>query len=480
MHRTFTRPKSALILLLMMALLVYHHDGVKSASESGDPHRPAQTTWTSVTAIDVYSTVLPIIAAAYPDLVDADDLNAKAQVAGWTLSPDGTTLFILFDLRNGEREMQSCLYTLTDQAVVCRPHEAPTDLRDLPEGRLAWSPDGSHIVTHGDWILLADDPDLHLIEIDSGVVSNITNDGYDGNVFGSGEDAFFVDYAPFWAADSQSIYFFRLDRPSEALWDMQLMNIRLNSGEASVVADLSGVIDGATFAYPLQVAVSPDGQRVVILSSDMRDDEIGLSVYSVGLTTGITELWVSRETIYQLVVPTWSEDPRVYGRDVLWSADGRFVVVALDYEMRYDFAAQYAELLPMNYLIIEAASRQVRPLVDVSQFPDLETYNSMGGYFTFSPVLGLLTPDGQLVYATTEFSQEDSRPLTFWSVPLTLDAAAVQLSTLEVSTGFLSGRNPLQDRILGTIASNGVAMVQSGAAPELQSAYLLQFASPAE
>lgn len=472
---TLSRLKSALFILLLMTLLVYHHDRVRSASESSDPNRPAQATWTSVTALDVYSTVLPIIGTAYPDLVDAEDLDDKAQVTGWTLSPDGTTLFILFEQRNGQRDMQSCLYTIADQSVVCRPYAAPVPQRDFPEGRLAWAPDGSHIVTHGDWIVLANDPDLHLIEVDSGVVRNITDDDYDGNVFGSGEEAFFIDYAPFWAPDSQSIYFFRLDRPSEALWDMQLMNIRLDNGEATVVANLSGMIDGATFAYPQQVALSPDGQRVVILSSNMRDDEIGLSVYNVDLTTGITELWVSRETIYQLVVPTWSEDPRVYGRDVTWSADGRFVVVALDYEMRYDFGAQYLELLPMNYLIIEAASGQVRPLVDVGQFPDIETYNSMGGFFAYSPMVGLLTPDGQLVYATTEFSQDDIRPLTFWSVPLTLDADPVQLSTLEVSAGLLSGRNPLQDRMLGTIAPNGVAMVQSNAAPESISAYLLQF-----
>lgn len=129
----------------------------------------------------------------------------------------------------------------------------------------------------------------------------------------------------------------------------------------------------------------------------------------------------------------------------------------------------------MNYLIIDAASGQVQPLVDMGQFSDLETYNSMGGYFTFSPVLGLLASDGQLVYATTEFSQDDIRPLTFGSVPLTLDAAPVQLSTIEVSFGLLSLSDPLQDRILGTIAPNGMAMVQSNAAPESHSAYLLQF-----
>ncbi len=475
MPRAFTPLKSVLFPLLTLTLFTASYSPVRSASEPSNPNRPAQTTWTSVTAIDVYSTILPMIGAAYPDLVDANDLNAKARVTGWTLSPDGTTLFILFEQRNGERDMQSCLYTIADQSVVCRPYEAPVPQRDFPEGRLAWAPDGRHIVTHGDWIVLADDPDLHLIEVGSGVVSNITDDGYEGNVFGSDEEAFFIDYAPFWAPDSQSIYFFRIARPSENLWDTQLMNLRLDSEEATVVADLSGVIDGATFAYPLQVAMSPDGQRVVILSSNMRDDEIGLSVYSVDLTTGIAELWVSRETIYPLVVPTWSEDPRVYGRDVVWSADGRFVVVALDYEMRYDFGAQYEELLPMNYLIIEAASGQVRPLVDISQFPDIETYNSMGGFFAHSPMLGLLTPDGQLVYATTENSQNDTRPLTFWSVPLTLDADPVQLSTIEVSFGLLSGKNALQDRMLGTIASNGVAMVQSNAAPDAQSAYLLQF-----
>ncbi|MBZ0315027.1 MAG: DPP IV N-terminal domain-containing protein [Anaerolineae bacterium] len=473
---TFTRLKSALFILLIMTLLVYNHDRVRSASESSDPLRPAQTTWTSVTAIDVYSTVLPIVGATYPDLVDADDLSDKARVTGWTLSPDGTTLFILFNLRNGERDMQSCLYTIADQSVVCRPYEAPAPQRDFPEGRLAWSPDGSHIVTHGDWIVLADDPDLHLIEVGSGVVSNITDDGYEDNVFGAGEEAFFIDYAPFWAADSQSIYFFRLDRPSEALWDMQLMNLRLDSGEATVVADLSGVIDGATFAYPQQVALSPDGQRVVILSSNMRDDKIGLSVYNVDLTTGIAELWVSRETIYRLVVPIWSEDPRVYGRDVLWSADGRFVVVALDYAIRGEFSTAYAELLPLNYLIIEAASGEVRPLVDIGQFPDMETYNNLGGYFKFSPVLGLLTPDGQLIYATVENTQRGIRPATFWSVPLTLDADPVQLSTVDLSVGFLSSNDIFQDRFLGMIARNGVAMVQSDAAAESQSAYLLQLA----
>lgn len=477
MPHTRTRLKliPLLMAILLVALLTVTRGKAKSASESSNPNHPAQTTWTSVTAIDVYSTVLPIVGAAYPDLVDVDDLSAKAEVSGWTLSPDGTTLFILFEQRNGQREMQSCLYTLADQSVVCRPYVSSVRQRDLLEGRLAWSPDDSHIVTHGDWFILPDDPDLSLIDVGSGVVNNITDDGYEDTVYSRGDEAYFIDYAPFWAHDSQSVYFFRITRPGERDWAVQLMNIPLNSAEVTMVVDLSGVVEGLTFPYPLNVALSPDGEQVVILSSHTTDISIGLNIYRVNLTTGNTELWLSRDTIYQAVVPSWSEDPWVFAHDVVWSADGRFVVVGLDYAVRYEFSTSYEELLPMNYLIIEAASGQVRPLVDIGQFPDMETYNSMGGYFAYSPVLGLLTPDSQLVYATTENSRDNTRPLTFWSVPLTLDAAPVQLSTVEVSPRFLSGGHTLQDRLLGTIAPNGMAMVQSNARPESTSAYLLQF-----
>ncbi|GIK64897.1 MAG: hypothetical protein BroJett018_26910 [Chloroflexota bacterium] len=450
-----------------------------TSSDSGGVSSPAPTAWKSVTTTELYSMLVPKIAAAYPDLMGTEDSEERGYINSWTLSPDGAKLFMLLNVRDADPEMNTCLYTLADEALVCRPFQSPVRLRDLPEGRVAWAPDNDHIITHYDWMIYADDPDLILLETSTGLGVVVTEDRYYGSLHNNDDESFFMDYAPFWAPDSQSIYFFRVALPVEDAWGdhLQLMNIKLDGAETTLVADLSGVIEGHTFGNPQHVAVSPDGKQVVIATSDVSQQPRPANIWRVDLTTGKAEIWVSNETITQALVPTWSEDPGFYPQDVIWTADGRYVVVAFDSQMRQAYASRLDEVPPANYLIIEAASGQTKALVDVSQFPDQATYANLGGFYQFAPLFGLLTSDSQLIYATSEQGEGDTRTTTLWSVPLTLDAEPVKLATLDLASRFLADpRSSLGDRRLGTIAANGVAFVQSARPGIPDGAYLLQFA----
>lgn len=449
-----------------------------TSSNSGGVSSPAPTAWKSVTASELYSAVVPTIAAAYPDLMSLDEADRKGNITGWTLSPDGTKLFILLDVADADPDMNTCLYTVSEKSVVCHPYQSPARLRDLPEGLLAWSLDNNHLVTHYNWMMYFDDPDIILLESSTGLGVVVTEDRYYGNISNSDDEPFFMDYAPFWALDSQSIYFFRVALPVEDAWGdhLQLMNIKLDGGETTLVANLSGVIEGHTFGFPQHVAISPDGKQVVIAASSIGEHPIVTNIWRVDLTTGKADIWVANETILQALVPTWSEDPGFYGQDVIWSADGRYVVVALDSQKRQAYASRLDEVPPVNYLIIETASGQAKALTDISQFPDQATYAKLGGFYKFSPVFGLLTSDSRLIYATFEQGEGDTRVTTLWSVPLALDAEPVKFTTLDLSIRFLSEpRSSLGDRRLGTITTNGVAFVQSARPNNPDGAYLLQF-----
>ncbi len=434
--------------------------------------------YTSVSATDVYELITAKIAATYPDLTETDDADFHIRLTGLTLSPDGTKLLVLLEKRADEDSTYTCLYLLTDESLNCRPYVSPARLGTILDALVAWAPDNNHLVTHYEWMMFGDDPDLMLIEADSGTGVTITEDGYFGNYFGDADEAFNMDYAPFWAPDSQSVYFFRVARPTEDYWGdhVQLMNIKLDGAAITTVADLSGKLDGATFGQPTDVALSPDGKEAVIVTNLYGGQEQPLNIWRVNLTSGEAELWLPYETLLKVAAPAWSEDPGLFGVDIVWSADGRYVVVSLESQMHQMFSSTPDQSPPLTYLVIDAASGEVRASVDMSQFASAEAYGAMGGFRKFSPVMGMVSPDGQLIYATVESGQGDTRPITFWSAPLALDADAVQIATLDLSTRLLfsEGRVSL-DTVLGKVAPNGVALVQLPSPPQPGGVYLLQF-----
>lgn len=435
--------------------------------------------WTSVTAIDV-STALPAqIAAAYPELAKTDDSGAtvlNGRPIGWALSPDGTKLLVILEVNDAATENYTCLYTLADEALVCHPYvSTQARLTDMPEGLLVWAPDNDHLVTHYNWMRYADDPDLILLEASTGLGVVVTEDRYYGNVMGRDSDAFAMDYAPFWAPDSRSIYFFRVSRPVENWADhVQLYNVVLDGGATTLVADLAGQINGATFGYPSHVAASPDGKQAVIVSNNFGDGNT-VNIWRVDLTTGKAEVWVNQAALYQALVPTWMDDPGLYGLDVAWSADGKYVVVSFTYQILGAGISDLARVPPLNEVIIEAATGQLHTLVDVASLTSADVYQTQGGFNGLSPQFCLLTPDGQtVIYATTAVTEGSTLTTMFWSVPIARNAAPVQLTTLDLPR-LLMGRSDITDRMLGTLAPNGVALVQGPAPFRAGAVTLLQF-----
>ncbi len=469
-----------LVLILALGVAACGGDDQKEADKStSNGSSTSSEPYKTVTATDAFELITAKIAATYPDLTETDDTDFNINLTGLTLSPDGTKLLAFLEKRADEVSNHTCLYLLADESLNCRPYMSSlARVRSWLDSLIAWAPDNNHLVTHTEWMMFADDPDLILVEADSGTGVTITEDGYFGNIFGDTDEAFNMDYAPFWAPDSQSVYFFRVARPTEDYWGdhVQLMNIKLDGGAITTVADLSGKLNGPTFGQPTDVALSPDGKEIVIVTNNFGGEENPLNIWRVNLTSGEAELWLDYQALLKAATPTWSEDPTLFGLDIVWSADGRYVVVSLESQMHLAYSSNLDEVPPLTYLVIDAESGAVRSLVDMSQFATAEAYAEMGGFMKFSPIMGMVSPDGQLIYATVESGEGDTRPITFWSAPLTLDADAVEIATLDLATRLLSSQGRLgHDTVLGKVAPNGAALVQLPMPPQPGGVYLLQF-----
>lgn len=422
-----------------------------------------------VRAIPILATVLPKIAAAYPDLGPAEDISDPLYVG---LDPTGTRFVVMV---NKGLTLYPCVYTLADDAIACFPYEASGRPLPIDEGLAAWSPDGTALVYHSDWARDYQDTDLMLWDIATGAQVVLTEDHYEGVMFPSDATPHSEDYAPFWSPDSQWVYYFSFNAGAED-WQNQLLVQRIprTGGTPELVADLSGQVPNREFFYPKHVAVSPDGQTAVVVTNSY-DLPPQVNLWQVNLATGEAVLWIDHAALYAATIPAWIEDPGLLGQEVLWSADGQTVILTLGYVAARLYSTAYTDLPPLNYALIDVATGTVRGIVDVAQWNDAASFNAQGGFQQFSPRFGLLTPDGQsLIYATFTLppQPDDSLAVTFWSASLSAAAAPTELATLELPADVrLQGRK-LTDRDLTQIAANGLALVQSD---HPNSVYLFEF-----
>ncbi len=138
-----------------------------------------------------------------------------------TLSPDGQWIAGI-DMDNA-----FCVWELATGDATC----AGADL-DIDRETIRWAPDSTAVAfSHGP-LEYAQDTDIFVFERETGVLTNLTDDGYEGTSFSPEIDALPVDLYPNWSADSQTLTFIRCDvATTDRLFTTELVSIPRAGGE---------------------------------------------------------------------------------------------------------------------------------------------------------------------------------------------------------------------------------------------------------
>jgi Tol biopolymer transport system component len=153
------------------------------------------------------------------------------------LSPDGRSLAVTDD---GIDEL--CVY---DVATLARGACASlSPLRsDLRVEDVRWSPDSSRLAFAEQAFREFRDGDLWVMETATGVLTNLTEDGYDGNLLGSDLPAdappFSVDVSPAWSPDGSQIAFSRSSYVDGEPAGNQLVVLNLASGDVQTLVEVT-------------------------------------------------------------------------------------------------------------------------------------------------------------------------------------------------------------------------------------------------
>ena len=171
---------------------------------------------------------------------------------------------------------------------------------------VTWSPDSRFVAYTGNPWIYGEDSDIWLFAANTGQFTNLTDDGYDGSIFGSSDDipeSAVIDYAPAWKPDG-TLTFVRNSakdmRTPAALW-----SLRLGDTEPVKVADLHPDTD--EIGTPMSIEWSPDGGTLAYTLYHSGDLS-GLWLYDAA--SGETEMLLpdDREQRGNAMLATFSPD----------------------------------------------------------------------------------------------------------------------------------------------------------------------------
>lgn len=424
--------KCVWIVLLMVALGSAACGEEKTVEKPKPASSDTLAAWKSVKAAEVAPAVQAALREAYPEWVRSE---ASGELGvffrGWSLAPDGEKAVVVVTVAaaNGlERHM--CLFVPTGSRITCYADTlAGSALEPFLERNAAWSPDSHYLAYTNEWSRDGQDPDIYVLDTQNGTLQNLTDDGFSGTFLGEENPAIHLDFAPFWSPDSRRLFFLRANATDLAA--LYLYALNLDGGEPEPVADFAPHFPETALPYAAaHVAPSPDGTQVAILTTTFRDNIIDL--WKVDLRSGAVEKWFG-DTQWRALIPAFFPDEGLWGRDLLWSADGKTVLVSIDSDRRGGEAVAFEEIPPLVYGIIDVPTNRLRSLIDLSGLSSLEDYQAQGAYWAFSPQDVLLAADGRrLVYLNIHSRDGATDIVTVWAVPTTLDEPAVSFGVLEL------------------------------------------------
>ena len=241
-----------------------------------------------------------------------DDLDVSLSIPA-SLSPDGTML--AWEIPDG---------------ICIKAQDQSNDCTELPEqfgGRaplLQWSPDGRYIAFQENALIYLVDADVWLFDVEKRAFINRTNDGDAKFGFGEIETDIWLDTVMTWGPDNQ-IYLLRT--AIEAGKDLsgstyELLQINPDSGDTTVVQDLTGLFDPFPVYYQQQyslegtMTVSPDATQMVMSVAEQDRESPNNGIWLIDLSGNNTPQQIG--TIDQFMTGYNAE---VYGEAIFYAIE---------------------------------------------------------------------------------------------------------------------------------------------------------------
>lgn len=336
------------------------------------------------------------------------------------------------------------MYLDLDDARICaveplplggvsdRGCSVPTDAARVRGDTQSISPDGRYSVYHDNAALYFRDSDLLLTDRDAGLVRNLTEDDYDGDLLDllsegppPGLDAVMIDYAPVWSHDSREIYFVRTPLTADDAEATGIYRVPVEGGTPTLIATLGS---GREYFYSIYasrmaqldgaMSLSPSGRYLAAVQNYRNFETSVVSVIDV--QTGIVSDVVGLPSL-SVGMPDNASAVLLAGVD--WLPDESGLLIALQNPMIGGGSSVVQFTL---------ADETITPLVDLSDVNEAE-FDAEGPN---SPRLlqplyaGVLSDNSAIVWAG-----QNRGEMSVWWAPLPLTAAPYTLDDLPTSAG---------------------------------------------
>jgi hypothetical protein len=198
--------------------------------------------------------------------LDVRPLDVEGDRMSFALSPDGQWL------AGVGPDQAPCFWDVETLTPQCADEELPILVHPYFSA-MAWAPDSSAVAFSLDTPRMAYDSDIYVFERESGVLTNLTDDGYEGALF-DGPDDLALDIVPSWSPDGTQIVFSRSLREDDTS-STAIMRIDRGGGE------------------PVEVATLPIEQPLVIWTpmTWLPDDTIVYTISSADVDQPRNGLW---------------------------------------------------------------------------------------------------------------------------------------------------------------------------------------------
>ncbi|QPC82999.1 hypothetical protein G4Y79_01080 [Phototrophicus methaneseepsis] len=160
---------------------------------------------------------------------EIDLIAGPANTAAY-LAPDGSQFAYLAD-------HEICFYALPEvEETSCI--EMPENSRPLAD-TIKWSPEGRYLVMqNNDFLRMFLEPDLLLVDTQEGTLTNVTDDGVDGSIFGEDlDETVQIDLAPQWVTE-EGFAFLRYETDGDDFSPANIYSYDIASGQAQSFGEI--------------------------------------------------------------------------------------------------------------------------------------------------------------------------------------------------------------------------------------------------
>lgn len=262
----------------------------------------------------------------------------ETNVSNITLSPDGTMLAgtgstFITDHHAG----QICVLTLATGEQTCFSTEDKLGVFTFAPGYnpLVWSPDSTTLLLAENPLEFMAETDLWALDVDTGELTNLTDDGMDAEAPRQSRSDAVIDYFPAYAPNGD-IYFFRAYPSAEddLNYTLTLQRLAVGADAPELITDAFSNIPVYWTGIDASPAISPDGRLLVfpvdnsryafpVADSDVASQQDGL--WLVELMSGeARQLTDANGTPPGL--PESDQDADMQTLHPVWAADGAGIV----------------------------------------------------------------------------------------------------------------------------------------------------------